>query len=126
MEPISNIAGKNSLSLLEEIFAHSDEGIVISDPQNIIVSANPAFSSIMGYQPEEVIGKSGSFFRSGRHDDQFYKNLWKTVEETGHWEGEIWVRRKSGETFPEWLVFKAVRNSSEKTIFYLTIFSDIT
>ena len=122
---MTNPANLNS-QLLAAIQENSDEGIVVSDPNNIILSVNRAFTVITGFQPKEIIGKSGSFLRSWMQDESFYTHLWRTVKTQGRWEGEMWVRKQSGEIFPEWLVFKAVKDENGETLLYLTIFSDIS
>lgn len=112
--------------LMTTLLENSGEGIVFSDAKNKIIAVNRAFTEIMGFTPAEVVGQPGSFLRSGRHDDAFYGHIWQAITTEGHWQGEVWVRRKSGEVFPEWLVFIAVKNSKGEIINYIAIFSDIT
>jgi len=45
---------------------------------------------------------------------------------SGIWEGEIWNRRKSGESYPQWLSINAIKSSDGKAIHYLGLFHDIT
>jgi diguanylate cyclase (GGDEF)-like protein len=52
--------------------------------------------------------------------------MWKSIKDTGVWQGEIWNRRKSGEIFPEWLSIGTVKNSQNEIINYIAVFSDIT
>ncbi len=112
--------------LLNSIFKNSIEGIVISDDKNTILAVNKAFTEIMGYQAEEVVGKNGTIFRASHHNKEFYKTVWNKVEKEGQWEGEMWVRRKNGETLPEWLIFTKIKDEAGNILFYLSIFSDIT
>ncbi|MDR3492401.1 MAG: EAL domain-containing protein [Gammaproteobacteria bacterium] len=112
--------------LLTAIFESSSEGIVMSDVDNIIRSVNPAFTEIMGYLPEEIVGQPGNFLRSGKHDDKFFTELWHQVQTENKWCGEMWVRRKNGEIFPEWLVILAIKNDAKEITHYVTIFSDIS
>jgi diguanylate cyclase (GGDEF)-like protein len=64
--------------------------------------------------------------QSGRHDRAFYDTLWHAVRTTGHWQGEIWNRRKNGEVYPELLTISTVRGENGGIINYVGSFSDIT
>lgn len=112
--------------LLEKILTLSSEGIVLSDANNKIIYVNPAFVALTGFSAQEIVGELGSFLRSGRHDEAFYKNVWETLREKGVWQGEMWIRRKNDEVFLEWLSLSAVKDKQGAIINYLTIFSDIT
>lgn len=112
--------------LFEKLLTTVDEGIVLSDSNNIITSVNHAFTKIMGYEPHEIVGQPGNFLRSGRHSESFYDELWRSMKNRGTWQGEVWVRRKNGEVFPEWLTFSTIKDSKGDITNYLTIFSDIT
>ncbi|MDD2700768.1 MAG: sensor domain-containing diguanylate cyclase [Sideroxydans sp.] len=106
------------------IIEDAAEGIMITDMRNIIRSVNPAFERITGYKAEEVIGRTPAMFRSGYHDGDFYRAMWDMLEKTGHWQGEIWNRHKSGETYPEWLSISAVRHYQQNVSYFVGIFSD--
>jgi len=105
---------------------NTDQGILITDSEPRIIRVNQAFQKITGYSPEEVLGKNPSIISSHRHDNTFYKSLWKNLHRTGRWEGEIWNRRKNGQIYPEWLTITAIKNSENQTTQYVAIFSDIT
>lgn len=102
------------------------ESIVITDAQQIIRRVNSAFTSVTGYTPEEAIGRTPAMLRSQRHDPAFYKTMWTDLRERGHWQGEIWNRRKNGEVYPEWLTITAVHDVSGQVVNYVGIFQDIT
>jgi diguanylate cyclase (GGDEF)-like protein/PAS domain S-box-containing protein len=108
------------------VFEHTNEAILITDANSVIVAVNKAFTRITGYSPEEVIGKSPRMLKSGRQDDTFYRNLWAAIEEHGFWQGEIWDRKRSGEIFPAWESITDVKDESGKVTEHIAIFSDIT
>lgn len=113
------------LQLTHRIIESAVEGVVITDPDGVIISVNPAFSRITGYEAE-VIGEKTNILKSGRHDDEFYKGMWASLIATGNWEGEIWNRRKNGEIYPEWLSITAVKDFAGRTTQYAAMFSDIS
>lgn len=110
----------------EAAFAAMAEGAVITDDQGSILWVNDAFCRIYGYTRDEVIGRNPRMLKSGRHDDAFYRRLWTTITQQGHWRGEIWNRRKNGEIFPEELSIQALPGPDGKPVRYISIFSDIT
>ena len=114
------------LHLHARIFEQSDEAILITDSQEKIVSVNPAFTRITGYPAAEVMGETPRKFRSGRHDAAFFEKMWQRLLDTGHWQGEVWDRRKDGEIYPKWLSIGSVRNSADEITHYFSIFTDIT
>jgi diguanylate cyclase (GGDEF)-like protein len=52
--------------------------------------------------------------------------MWLRLNDTGHWDGEIWNRRKDGTIYPEWISISTVRNENGAIINYIAIFTDIT
>lgn len=113
-----------ALQLAASVF-ESQQGMVISDTQNKILRVNKAFTQITLYTPEEIIGKNPSLLKSGRHDEDFYRVMWKSLDESGMWSGEVWNRRKNGEIYPEWLNITSVKINGEVT-HYIATMSDIT
>ncbi len=114
------------MRLAATVFNASSDAILISDAQNRIVAVNAAFCEITGYADTEVIGRTPSILSSGRHDADFYQNLWANLQDAGCWSGEVWNRRKNGEIFAELLTINAVKNNGGETTRYVAIFADIT
>ena len=104
----------------------SQEGMSVTDANGKILRVNQAFTNITGYTAVEVIGKSSSILKSGRHDADFYKAIWESVSSTGAWEGEIWNRRKNGEVHPEHLTITAVKSAEGIVTNYVSTLTDIT
>jgi len=120
-----NMSQRN-LHLAEKVIENSLEGILITDQDANIVSVNPAFSRLTGYRAEEVIGKNPSVLSSGRHGPSFYTALWAKLQQDGHWQGEIWNRRKNGDAYPELLTITAIRDTDGSLTNYAALFSDIS
>ncbi|MCG2575856.1 EAL domain-containing protein [Dechloromonas sp. XY25] len=104
----------------------SQEGMVITDARGVILRVNKAFTDTTGYSAEEVLGQTPRILRSGRHDDEFYRQMWATVIATGTWQGEVWDRRKSGEIYPKWLTITAVKDEAGNVSHYIGTHIDIT
>jgi diguanylate cyclase (GGDEF)-like protein/PAS domain S-box-containing protein len=104
----------------------SQEGIMITDAQNIILKVNRSFTEITGYTSEEAVGKKPSMLASKRHDQEFYRRMWHAIEHDKIWRGEVWNTRKNGETYPEQLAITPIFGVDGKVVNYVGIFSDIT
>ncbi|WP_404419359.1 diguanylate cyclase domain-containing protein [Marinospirillum sp.] len=108
------------------VFNHAREGIMITSAQGIILEVNASFTRITGYSREEAVGHTPSLLSSGHHTPEFYEEFWVTLFERGHWEGEIWNRRKNGEVFVENMTVSAVRDPSGEITQFVALFTDIT
>ena len=110
---------------IARIFAHSSNGIVVTDADGHILSVNPALCRKTGYAESELIGCRPHLFASGRHDAGFYRRMWQALAETGEWQGEIWNRRRNGEVHPEWLHITAVRDADGQPAQYIGMYADL-
>ena len=113
-------------NLLAGVFESSSSGVMLTDANVKIIQVNSAFTRITGYSHEEIRGKNPHWLSSGRQDRDFYNAMWKSIKENGHWQGEIWDRRKNGEVYPEWLSINPVMDKSGVLTNYVGIFSDIS
>lgn len=113
-------------NILMRVFESTNNGILVVDPSTTITAINPAFTRITGYEADEIIGRKPNILNSGRQEKSFYKSMWSKLDTFGHWEGEIWNRRKNGEIYPEWLSIVSVRDSTGKIQCYVGIFCDIS
>jgi len=123
---IERIRAEEELHLASSIYTNSAEAVMVSDANNRIVALNPAFTRITGYTLQEVRGESPSILRSARHGAGFYRSMWQEITQRGFWQGEIWNRRKNGETFPEWLTINVIHNDEGGIQRYVAMGSDIT
>jgi diguanylate cyclase (GGDEF)-like protein/PAS domain S-box-containing protein len=108
------------------LFANIQDGAVVTDPSGTILAINPAFTAITGYTEAEILGQNMRRLQSGRHDADFYQQMWHTILTTGGWQGEIWNQRNNGEIYLERLSIKAVYDQSGKVVNYIGTSSDLT
>ncbi len=104
----------------------SQEGMFITDAHQVILKINSAFTKITGYNAEEMVNQTPGMFKSARHDEDFYRQVLKSVKETETWQGEVWTQRKNGDEFPLWLNVTAVRSPDRVITNYIFSLVDIT
>ncbi len=86
---------EKELRLWSKVFETALAAIVITDAEGTIQAVSNSFTKTTGYSAQEVIGKNPRVLKSGRHDPEFYRKMWGSLIGQGHWEGEIWNRRKT-------------------------------
>jgi diguanylate cyclase (GGDEF)-like protein/PAS domain S-box-containing protein len=117
---------EEQLKLAAKVFESTTEGVTITDTDGRILAVNKAFTLVTGYSEAEVLGRNPNLLQSGRHDPAFYAAMWASVRQTGHWQGEVWNRRKDGEVYPEWLTINSVQNEAGAISNYVGVFADIS
>ena len=103
-----------------------EEGMIVTDSDEVIIRVNRVFTKLSGYSAEEAIGKNLNMLKSDREDAEFYPRLLEILHRDNYWQGEIWNRRKNGETYPEWLTITAVVGKDGNITNYICAFFDIT
>jgi len=117
---------EEKLQLSSRVFNDTHEGITITNAENEIIDINPAFCDISGYSRDEVIGKNPRLLSSGKQSPEFYQSMWQQINDSGHWQGEVWNRRKDGELYAELQSISTLLNDNGEVINYIGVFIDIT
>ncbi|GAA3714285.1 hypothetical protein GCM10022421_22050 [Oceanisphaera sediminis] len=118
---------KNETELrIAAVAFESFQGMLVTDKNNRILRINRAFSEITGYTQEELIGKTPAIFSSGKHDGEFYRQMWHSINTRGHWQGEICDKRKSGKLYPQLLSISEVKDAQGQRSHYVAQINDIT
>jgi len=117
---------EEELRLAASVFENVSEGILITDVGGTIQSVNQAYKTITRFSEEELVGKNPRILQSGKHDRNFYEQMWASISGSGHWQGEIWNRRKDGEVFPQWATINAIKDNRGRTTNYVGVVWDIS
>jgi diguanylate cyclase (GGDEF)-like protein/PAS domain S-box-containing protein len=114
------------LRLAAILFENTREGVMVTDCDSRILQVNRAFVELTGYTEQEAIGLKPDILRSDRHDDAFFDAMWRSIRVTGHWQGELWNRRKNGELYPVLLNVGEVTDGAGRVMQYVGAFSDLS
>jgi diguanylate cyclase (GGDEF)-like protein/PAS domain S-box-containing protein len=109
-----------------KVYSNSLEGIYITDKNGHIIDLNDAFLHVSGYSRDELLGQHSRLFRSGVHDDKFYRQMWHKLLTEGVWSGEIWNKYKDRDNSPGWHSISVLRNDNNEIERFIAITTDIT
>jgi PAS domain S-box-containing protein len=101
-------------------------GIVITDPGGTIQWVNPAFTILSGYALAEVVGKTPRLLKSGKHGQEFYRDMWDNILSGRVWRSEIINRRKDGTLYTGDLTITPVRDRAGGITHFVAVEQDIT
>lgn len=114
------------MQLLVSAFQFSGEAILITDSDNNVITVNPAFTRLTGYQPEDAVGRNPRFLSAGRTTNEEYDRMWQSINERGFWQGEIWDRRKDGGIYPKWMSVSVIRDDAGSIRYHVAHFTDVS
>ena len=102
------------------------DGVIIASPEREIVFANPAMVKISGYPLEELLGQNPRIFKSGRHDEAFYQELWNALGRGETWRGTFVNRRRDGELWEAEASITPVLDAAGRLACYVCTQRDVT
>ncbi|SPE58892.1 putative Histidine kinase [Verrucomicrobia bacterium] len=114
------------LRLQSAALTAAENGIVITDPDAVILWHNPAFSQLTGFSAEEAVGRKMSLLKSGKQPPEFYQELWRTISSGQPWQGEIVNRRKDGRLFTSEATITPMHDPQGAVTHYIAIQHDVT
>lgn len=101
------------------------EGIMITDSEKKILSINPAFIKMFGYEEEELIDQEPMIITSIKQDRAFYKRMWYSLATRDRWAGKIYNKTKSGKVLPIWLTITVVRDKIGAIANFIAIYTNL-
>ncbi|MEW5788237.1 MAG: EAL domain-containing protein [Pseudomonadota bacterium] len=114
------------LHLARMVFESAGEGVVVSDAQGLILTANPAYCDMSGYRENDLQGRRLAEVNPAWLGDDLSRDMREGLAAVGRWSGEVVNRRKSGETYPVWLSMVSVEDPARRVARYVSLMSDIT
>lgn len=99
------LAWRESDLRIAAIAFECQEGMIVTDANQVILRTNQSFTRIMGYTNEAA---------------------WDTARRYVSWHAEVWHQRKNGEVFPQWLTSTAVRDEHGDITHFVVTHVDIS
>ncbi len=111
----------------EHQFALDQHAIVsATDTDGKIIFANTKFIEVSGYSEKELIGEDHNILNSRIHDDDFFKNMYKTLSSGNVWHGEICNKNKWDNLYWVDATIVPLLDNKGKPYQYISIRTDIT
>jgi diguanylate cyclase (GGDEF)-like protein/PAS domain S-box-containing protein len=117
---------EEQLNLANMVYSASTEAIFVADAHDCLIAVNPAFERLTGYSAREAIGRPARFLKAERNPSDLQERIDEALENTGHWQGDVWSRRKNGEIYAESLTITSIRDDNGNPRYRVALFSDIT
>jgi len=117
---------ERELRRLSQALEYAATGVYITDTDSVIQYVNPAFERITGYDREEAVGATPRILNSGQMDDDYFEQLYRTLEAGEVWESAIIDQRKNGELYHAYQTITPYKTRDGETDGYVAIHSDIT
>ncbi len=110
--------------LLESIYRSAI--VVITDREGKILQVNQAFCEASGYESHELIGENYRIVNSGKHHQEFFRDLWDAISSGKTWTGDIHNKKKNGDSFWIHTVISSLSSEVGEIDRYLSIGFDVT
>lgn len=123
---LKNQHNEERLNLNSQAIESASDGMIITDYNNKVVEVNQSFEEIYGYTFEDLKDKDPNFLSSDNHDKKYYKKMWKEINSTDKWSGEIVNKKKNGELITQWMSISVLRDEDKNIKNYLAVFTDLT
>lgn len=107
------------------LFRHAAQAMAVTDSAGRILAINPAFSELTGYAGSEITAQPVSVLQSERHDREFYASIRSALRADGGWQGEVWIRRRDGESIAGWLSIRAVAAAAGDPTHFVAVHTDV-
>lgn len=100
--------------------------VAMTNEVGIIEMVNNLFEETSQFNKSELIGKSFRMINSHFHEEDFFENMWETIQKGETWRGQIRNRTKNGSFF--WVDAHIIPITNEQGVIekYLTIQFDNT
>lgn len=125
-ESKARLDAEEKLRKLSRAVEQSPVSIMITNLSGLIEYVNPKFTSLTGYQMEEVLGQNSHLLKSGEMSAENYEQLWKTIRSGKEWRGQFHNRKKNGELFWEAASISPVFDNESRITHYIAVKEDIT
>ncbi len=117
---------EQQLIKLSQAVEQSPNTVMITSAHGDIEYVNPKFTTLTGYQPEEVIGRKPSILKSGHTDPEEYERLWSKISQGKTWQGTLKNVKKNGEFYWEKTVISPIKDNDNRIRHFLSVKEDIT
>jgi len=119
-------ASEASRRLREEALEAMPLGVLLADSERRILYANPAFTRLTGYGPEEVLGRTCSFMQGPGTAESEIVAMREAFRLGNAYEGEVLNYRRDGSSFWNHVSITPVRDEAGRISNYIGVQLDVS
>lgn len=112
--------------LLATAIEQAAESVIISNKSGAIKYVNPAFENLSGFSRQEIVGQNFRIFKSDKHDEAFYKEMWEVISRGNIWSGYITNRMKDHTLREFETTISPVQNQFGDIVYFVSVNRDVT
>ena len=120
------VQAEQERALLARALNATNDGILITDCNSVIVFVNQAFEALTGYSAAELLGQPTEMLRSGLHEPEFYAQLQEALSQGHNFRATFINRHKSGGMYYVEQSIAAMRDESGQVSHYVGASKDIS
>jgi len=117
---------ETQLQLYHRMFELVQDGVMLTDTHGALLEWNPAMEHLTGWMRHEVIGRTPSLLRSGKHPPEFFERMWQTIRSGSAFIDRVVNRRKDGSEFLAWESVSPVKDPDGTIRYFLAILTDLS
>lgn len=114
------------LRVLLQAAQQTVSGILVCNRAAVIQYVNPAFCTMMEVRSEFLVGRTLNWALADSGAAEVWQQIEQAVAAGEPWQGEIALRRKSGEEWWNQMAMSPVRDDAGTITHYVGMFSDVT
>src|ERR1051325_8504437 len=108
------------------IVGHLHDGVIVTDPDGLILDWNPAAQRMFGYALDEVAGRNVELLNRSGEGPAVTRAIQEAMHSTGRWTAELTLVAKDGAERDVETVVIALRDGRGRTIGRVAVNRDIT
>lgn len=114
------------VKLLSTALTSARNAVMITNVGGEIQWINPAFTELSGYHASELLGHQPRILKSGRHNADYYRELWQTILAGKVWSADAHERRKDGSVYTVQQTITPIFADSGEITHFVAVHEDVT
>ena len=114
------------MSKLSRALERTGDAVIITDRYGVIEYVNPAFEEMSGFTSQEALGKTPNIIKSGKHDAEYYKQLWSTLLSGEDFRDIMINRMKDGTIYYEEKTISPLQDANKEITNFVATGKNIT
>ena len=108
------------------VFENSQDGLLVTNSDDVITMVNPSMSRMLGYSQETLLGQKPEDVFEWQQFRSLMPTIKESVTQYGQWQGEIWEKHLFGHKVPMFAKVSMINREEGTKFDYVYILSDLS